>query len=418
MYRYTSILKIKLKHISLLCICQHFFYHKIYDILVLLDISPLLLLGEFINKEESFMSFDEKQDIYMPLSVRLVLENDAELFEVLKKDTPSRVMQINLNYFINIAIKQYYSTYKNEQENYNKRLLDIFKNLNIDETTSKQAIQDINTLFKTSYTKEKKKKEKKLERTFFKATEKVDTKSILADIYNESKINNYSISGYLCNLLTSYSQKPIYERERIIFKQTYERLLECCKNKHSITFLNSINGEVKTVIPYEICVSKEGMFNYLLCYEYNDMSETGFNIYTYRINRINISSDNEHNNILTQQQQKTLTNIFNSMKKHNVAYFMNKKEEDKTCVKLSKAGISSFKQIYFGRPKPYKIVPIPDSTDYRYYFNCSQYQLYLYFRRFNAGEAFVEYPKELQDKIRIFHEKSLETYKSGILSND
>ena len=124
------------------------------------------------------MSFDEKQDIYMPLSVRLVLENDAELFEVLKKDTPSRVMQINLNYFINIAIKQYYSTYKNEQENYNKRLLDIFKNLNIDETTSKQAIQDINTLFKTSYTKEKKKKEKKLERTFFKATEKVDTKHI------------------------------------------------------------------------------------------------------------------------------------------------------------------------------------------------------------------------------------------------
>ena len=106
------------------------------------------------------MSFDEKQDIYMPLSVRLVLENDAELFEVLKKDTPSRVMQINLNYFINIAIKQYYSTYKNEQENYNKRLLGIFKNLNIDETTSKQAIQDINTLFKTSYTKEKKKKEK------------------------------------------------------------------------------------------------------------------------------------------------------------------------------------------------------------------------------------------------------------------
>ena len=92
-------------------------------------------------------------------------------------------------------------------------------------------------------------------------------------------------------------------------------------------------------------------------------------------------------------------------------------EGKETCVLLNKAGISSFKQIYFGRPKVEKKEETGDGN-YRYYFNCSQYQLYLYFRRFNAGEAFVECPKELQDKIRIFHEKSLDTYKSGKLSND
>ena len=76
---------------------------------------------------------------------------------------------------------------------------------------------------------------------------------------------------------------------------------------------------------------------------------------------------------------------------------------------LTPAGTQSFKHIYFGRPKVDR-KEITPAGNYRYYFICSTEQLYRYFRRFNPGEAIIEYPTTLRDRIIDFHVKSLEGY--------
>ena len=84
---------------------------------------------------------------------------------------------------------------------------------------------------------------------------------------------------------------------------------------------------------------------------------------------------------------------------------------EETCVLLTPAGKRSFKHIYFGRPKVDRNEITP-AGNYRYYFICSTEQLYRYFRRFNPGEAIIEYPTTLRDRLIDFHVKSLEGYEN------
>lgn len=65
------------------------------------------------------MSYFEKIDIYIPKRVHQTLKNDAELFEIFKKDKGNKIMEINLNSFVNILIKEFYNTYITEYNDSN-----------------------------------------------------------------------------------------------------------------------------------------------------------------------------------------------------------------------------------------------------------------------------------------------------------
>ena len=347
------------------------------------------------------MSYFEKIDIYIPKRVHQTLKNDAELFEIFKKDKGNKIMEINLNSFVNILIKEFYNTYITE---YNDYYDNILHELNTFAINNKDELAEV-IINKFIFSSESKKRGTQSERLSFKATDKSGAKGIIDSI---GQIND-SVSQYLGRMLIAYSRKSLYERERIIFKNIYDRIMLYCRKKQSFSFTNSIDGSNHTVMPYSVSVGKEELFNYLLCYTYDEKGS--IKIYTYRLSRItNIIESN-----IKIPYSDDVKDKFELIEMYGSAYAFDEGKE--TCVLLNKAGISSFRQIYFGRPKVEKKEETGDGN-YRYYFNCSQYQLYLYFRRFNAGEAFVEYPKELQDKIRIFHEKSLDTYKSGKLSND
>ncbi len=350
------------------------------------------------------MDSKEKIDIYIPKRVSQTLKNDAELFEIFKKDKGNKIMEINLNSFINILIKEFYNTYISEYNNYYNNIYNELDNFGI-QNNDKLAKTIINKfIFSSDY----KKRGTQSERLSFKATEKSGAQGVLEAIDEVNEIDD-SISQYLGRMLIAYSRKPLYERERIIFKSIYDKIIHCCKKKQSFSFTNSIDGNKHTVMPYSISLGKEELFNYLLCYTYDEKG--GIKTYTYRLSRItNIIESN-----IKIPYSDDVKEQFELIETYGSAYAFNENVE--ACVLLNKAGISSFRQIYFGRPKV-KDKKETDDGNYRYYFNCSQYQLYLYFRRFNAGEAFVEYPKELQDKIRIFHEKSLYTYTTKKLYND
>jgi len=157
-------------------------------------------------------------------------------------------------------------------------------------------------------------------------------------------------------------------------------------------------------ISYKIFTGKEQMFNYVFCY---GLDEDGkLRNYSFRLSRMS-GIQKSYSSI---PYPSDIEDKFILTSKLGASYAINDGLEE-TCVILSPAGILSFKHIYFGRPKVDRkeITPL---GNYKYYFTCSTEQLYRYFRRFNPGEAIIEYPTTLRDKIIDFHIKSLKGYEN------
>lgn len=334
-----------------------------------------------------------KIDIYPSPEIRQMIENDIELFEIFKDNKNSEPMKGNTNAFLNRLFNGY--KYKEEMEKFAK-LLDTYpmttKNIRklIDMMLDNEAHHHGNN---TEDNLEKK-------RLSFKPTQKNYTTNISEEI-DKNCPHNMSRSGFICDILKFYFRKPLYQRERIIFYSEYETISSCCQKK-CIKFYNLSDNQWYTVMPYKIFLGKEQMFNYVFCYGL-DENNTIKN-YSFRLSRMSqiqgtslfipCPEDIEKNFSLTQSL--------------GASYAINTPPET-SCVLLTKKGLSSFRHIYFGRPKIEKKEPAPNGC-FRYSFNCSEEQLYRYFRRFNPGEAIVESPPSLRDRIIDFHKKSLEVY--------
>jgi len=334
-----------------------------------------------------------KIDIYPSPEIRQMIENDIELFEIFKDNKNSEPMKGNTNAFLNRLFNGY--KYKEEMEKFAK-LLDTYP------MTTKDIRKLIDMMLDNEAHHHGNNTEDNLEkkRLSFKPTQKNYTTNISEEIDKDCP-HDMSRSGFICKILKLYFKKPLYQRERIIFQSEYENI-SCRCQKKCIKFYNLSDNQWYTVMPYKIFLGKEQMFNYVFCYGL-DENNTIKN-YSFRLSRMSqiqgtslfipCPEDIEKNFSLTQSL--------------GASYAINTPPET-SCVLLTKKGLSSFRHIYFGRPKIEKKEPAPNGC-FRYYFNCSEEQLYRYFRRFNPGEAIVESPPSLRDRIIDFHKKSLEVY--------
>lgn len=334
-----------------------------------------------------------KIDIYPSPEIRQMIENDIELFEIFKDNKNSEPMKGNTNAFLNRLFNGY--KYKEEMEKFAK-LLDTYP------MTTKDIRKLIDMMLDNEAHHHGNNTEDNLEkkRLSFKPTQKNYTTNISEEIDKDCP-HDMSRSGFICKILKLYFKKPLYQRERIIFQSEYENI-SCRCQKKCIKFYNLSDNQWYTVMPYKIFLSKEQMFNYVFCYGL-DENNTIKN-YSFRLSRMSqiqgtslfipCPEDIEKNFSLTQSL--------------GASYAINTPPET-SCVLLTKKGLSSFRHIYFGRPKIEKKEPAPNGC-FRYSFNCSEEQLYRYFRRFNPGEAIVESPPSLRDRIIDFHKKSLEVY--------
>lgn len=334
-----------------------------------------------------------KIDIYPSPEICQMIENDIELFEIFKDNKNSEPMKGNTNAFLNRLFNGY--KYKEEMEKFAK-LLDTYP------MTTKDIRKLIDMMLDNEAHHHGNNTEDNLEkkRLSFKPTQKNYTTNISEEIDKDCP-HDMSRSGFICKILKLYFKKPLYQRERIIFQSEYENI-SCRCQKKCIKFYNLSDNQWYTVMPYKIFLGKEQMFNYVFCYGL-DENNTIKN-YSFRLSRMSqiqgtslfipCPEDIEKNFSLTQSL--------------GASYAINTPPET-SCVLLTKKGLSSFRHIYFGRPKIEKKEPAPNGC-FRYSFNCSEEQLYRYFRRFNPGEAIVESPPSLRDRIIDFHKKSLEVY--------
>lgn len=338
------------------------------------------------------MNCSDKINIYVPENIGKILERDAMLFEIFKKDGRS----INKNRFLSMLVKGYYNTYETEnQATYLavfSKIGDAIPNL---ELKNKIVNQIVNDVIRPKVPSRKGKNPTKLS---LKPT--TETKGIITRIIDVLGDNDY-ISQYFCRMLMSYCEKPFSVREQIIFDTNYRFLEDACKNGKGIVFSTIWNDRKNHyVYPYKIVSGVEEMFNYLLCCE---MMESGkFMAKAYRLNRISQIDYSSR----VKRIPNDVTEKLNLMMAYGPQFEIG--IEERCCVKLNKAGMKMYNRIYYGRPI-YEYIETKEDGDY-YYFNCSEDQLYLYFKRFENDSAIIISPNNLKERIKKFHLNALLAY--------
>lgn len=337
------------------------------------------------------MDIQNKINIYVPEKTAIQLRNDALLFEIFKADGKT----INMNGFLTMLFRAHHDDFRMED----KRVLDSIQNelskVNIPLQDQQELARNVlSIIFLPSNNKDAKENKAVLS---FKPTSK--TEYIISDFIKE--YSSESVSQVLRRVLMNYCKEPIYERERIIFKDAYVKLITACKEKRSIIFtLKYENGKRHEVMPYEVAISKEEMFNYLICDEINT-ENSQHRVKCFRLSRImNVRNGSRTKAIPADIKEKCERTI-----KIAPQYAIN--DDAEICVRLNEAGIKLYNRIYHGRPPCDRT----DSED-NYYFSCSEDQAFHYFRRFDNSTATIIYPESLRKRMIEFHRNAILQYEN------
>lgn len=338
----------------------------------------------------------DKINVYVPENIGSMLESDASLFEVYKRDGRT----INKNRFLGMLITGYYGDYVSEARSAYDRIIEAIdtKKLSVNE---REHIAD-SILKEVILPAVPSRKGKNPTRLSLKPTK--DTEALIDRIMMDLGGDDY-LSQYFCRMFMSYCNKPFSKREQIVFKDNYEVLQLACNAGKSITFKTIWNTKsIHEVVPYKIVTGPEEMFNYLLCAEVNP--NTGKQeAKTYRLNRI---EGIIHGRIMSSIDD-TVKHYLDLMLLYGPQYMINDDEE--ACVRLTDSGVRNFSRIYYGRPR---VERIEDRNDGHYYFfKCSKDQIFFYFRRFGYEDAEIIAPEPLRTKMIEFHSKACEMYHEG-----
>ncbi len=339
------------------------------------------------------MPYNEKINIYVPENIGALLNNDATLFEIFKKDR----LTINRNRFLNQLIRGYYGSYVYECHHTINSIEGALTESIPDFNIRRQAAEQI--LYRTILPEVPKRKGKNPTKLSLKPTN--ETAGIIQSIIGDLSKDDY-VSQYFCRMFMGYSEKPLYEREKLVFQDSYQILSSACVRQIPISFTTIWDmNKVHEVVPYELVIGQDEMFNYLLCQEENSLSGR-LEARVYRLNRITRISINPSTITLSDRVKHYLER----MKEAGAQYPIN--DDDKICVKLNDYGTVNYNRIYYGRPK-YTQIEHKQNSHY-YYFNCSKDQVYLYFRRFDSGSAEIVYPEDLRERMIRFYSTALAAY--------
>ncbi len=321
----------------------------------------------------------EKLKVNVSDLVYQVLKKDMELFKFFKSDEST-----NSNLFINTLIANYYDFIEDEENKLNKGIKKILSNNTDIKKNELDSISNIITEYILDL--DNKEDEYKLSISFKPTKVSIDTINII-----EYQLNNKGISKYFRLLFSSYAKKPLYQREKIIFKDKVDIIDYSIKNKTAISL--KIGDNRYTCYPYKLLYSGEELFNYLVCCDEHN------NIFSFRLTNIHDLVKTKTSFIIKDEIIKKLDEMINLGPQF--ACDIDKVME--YIVKLSPQGIKKFKKIYIHRPKPYKI------EDNIYYFKCSYDQMYQYFFRFGK-DAYVIAPSSLSKRLRMEYEEASKYY--------
>lgn len=324
---------------------------------------------------------EEKIKISVPSSIYETLIKDCLDFKIVHSNNKA-----NFNCFLNLLINNYYEDFSSSDQTLNDKLSKIIPlENNIDKSI---IINKIIKAFDESNTIHISKEPSKI--ISFKPT-KQSFKAIA--FINNHLINNESISSYYRRLLISYCKKIKNEREKIIFKDTYNLLMESIANKVEVTIILKSKTIYKSVSVYDIKSPKDEFYNYVLLYMNN------------KANTIRLSNISEVI-LLTSKANipDNIKSLFDKQIKYGVQYIPRENEDQPVKIKLTKNGLKLYEKIYLYRPDY-------ESVDGDIYTFLGPYdQILHYFKRF-GNDAIILEPDKLRDNMLIFYYYGLKAYK-------
>ena len=342
------------------------------------------------GREGKEMAYREKISIYLPEEAEQTLLEDAMRFEILKKDG----VTVNRNRFLGMLFSGYYDAYAREcREKYEAAracLAPYIKGEALLEEAAEAVFQ--NALLPVSHGK----RERPAAKCSFKPT--ADTEGVLQEI-EDGLAPSDSLSGYLCRMLLTYCEKPLPEREQILFQETYEKLQTAAQAKRCVTFSTNRRPDLlHIVLPTGVFVGQDEMYNYLLGMEQDP--ETGEKkAATFRLNHIQGLRNSAVRMTLTPEVKRDL----DRMREHGAQYTI--RGDLPAVLALTDKGRKMYLRVYQGRPKPDRI----EERDgcHWFYYSCSEDQLFFYFRKFEGGTFFIQEPESLRKRLLAFHAGAL-----------
>lgn len=324
---------------------------------------------------------EEKIKIYISKRTKDILWKDMELFEFFKRNG-----KLNQNDFLNELIMNYYEKYQNDQKNYREGILRVFASSDINdaETLTDQVMAVFHGGAETS-------RQKKEVTISLKPTKK--SSSIISYIQNELT-KNISLSGYFRNLLDSYVSMPQDEREKIIFRETYDIIRKAILEKKKISVATYRKPTYfHRISPYALSSSREELFNYLLGAKEN-------RICSFRVSRIRTIVIEEEKSFFTKEQLVLLK----KMEQYGPQFMISREQE--IIVRLGQRGKELYQALYLHRPA------VDHMEGDLYYFYCSEEQIRQYFSRFGKYAEIVQ-PEYLREEMKQFYKEAYEMYKGG-----
>lgn len=347
--------------------------------------------------DEVLYSDDGKYRIYLPPSVKKSLRDDAEAFEIVKKDGST-----NLNELLKRLIANYFNEYKESQD----QLLKILETA-LDDSEFNTDEHCRNIVYKMTSAINKKNYRHEHRMSSVTLTINIDHPnppelySCMQEIKNKKLTGDVTLSQYLREMILSYCSKPSYERERVILQKSYKRLKKAIKGRELITM--DLRKEIKgkwryQICPYDIVTSKQQRNNYVLCYMPGNLDNR---VETFRLSDINensIDKKGEHVNI-PEQAEKKLIKIRDTSPQFADDCQMIK-------VLMTDVGIEKYKRIYTNRPD---IDHIDELNDHIYWFYWSEWAMAEYLKKFGK-EAIVLEPENMRNQLQQYYSEAGKAY--------
>ena len=211
------------------------------------------------------------------------------------------------------------------------------------------------------------------------------------------ELGGRTLSEYFRSMLAGYCALPQDMREKIIFREQYETIMQAIARRRKVFLVRNARGNAPAknrrseISPYAVSRSKEELHLYV----------TGVhegNCVPIRLSRIASAKMLPEEAAFTQEQTATLEKMI----KYG-PQFAYRPGEGVVAVQLSPKGEELFRKLYVHRP-------VPLETDGNILkFDCSHMQIVQYFERFGAA-AKVLYPESLTEELYRFHRRAAKAY--------
>lgn len=205
--------------------------------------------------------------------------------------------------------------------------------------------------------------------------------------------------SYIKSLVEEYAQKPYFEREKIIAKDTFDTINKAIKYKKFLKLDSNGRKGIK-VKPYKIATDNMAVYHYLIGYEL--MTKKTYKSFSCRISNIQNINNTQRSSFISIAKKKAL-----DLEIQNKGPQFMSDDVTEFKIYLTDDGIRLYNRILYLRPNYTDV----SKDKHIYTFKCSPSQIEYYFFKFGA-DAVILAPKDMHDKFLNMYKGTLNNYQN------